>query len=188
MAFEDYSQKESVVIVYTGDGKGKTSAGIGLLARGLGAGWKVAFIQFIKLWEVNEHKFLKTIAPLYEDKLIFYKGGKGFFEAGELSSKASREEHIEAAKATYDFAYECTSSGEFDLVICDEINNATHDGLIEQGLVEKLIKNKHARASLCLTGRNFPGDLLHLTDIATDMTKMKHHFDDKFLANPGIDY
>src|SRR5690606_34521206 len=159
MAFEDFSQKESVVVVYTGDGKGKTSAGIGLLARGLGLGWRVAFVQFIKLWEVNEHKFLKAIAPIYENSLTFYKGGKGFFEAGEISSKASREEHLEAAQNTYDFAYKCATSGEYELVICDEINNAVHDGLLDSGLLQKLIADKHPQTSLCLTGRNFPDDL-----------------------------
>lgn len=188
MAFEDFSQKDSVVVVYTGEGKGKTSAGIGLLARGLGAGWRVAFVQFIKMWEVNEHKFLQTIAPLYQDNLTFYKGGKGFFEAGELSSKASRKEHQDAAKNTYDFAYQCASSGKYQLVICDEINNAVHDGLISYDLLEKLIDDKHPQTNLCLTGRDFPDKLMPKTDIATNMTKLKHHFDDKFLANPGIDY
>jgi cob(I)alamin adenosyltransferase len=79
VAFENYKTKQSVVIVYTGDGKGKTSASLGLLARGLGNDWRVAFIQFIKHWEVNEHKFIATIQKLFGDKLFFYKGGKGFY-------------------------------------------------------------------------------------------------------------
>jgi cob(I)alamin adenosyltransferase len=188
MAFEDYKQKESVVIVYTGDNKGKTSAGIGLMARGLGVGWKVAFVQFIKMWEVSEHRFIRDISPIYGDKLAFYKGGLGFFEAGELSAKASKEEHIEAAKKTYDFAYGAVTSGDYQLVICDEINNAVHDGLLELSDLKKLIKDKHKSTSLCLTGRNFPEELIKDVDIATNMTKIKHHFDDKLLANKGIDY
>ena len=87
MAFEDYTTKDSVVVVYTGDGKGKTSAGIGLLARALGNRWKVAFIQFIKYWGVGEHVFIRDIMPLFEDQLYFYKGGKGFYNAGELSAQ-----------------------------------------------------------------------------------------------------
>lgn len=188
MAFEDFQTKDSVVVVYTGEGKGKTSASLGLLIRALGADWRVAYVQFIKLWEVSEHKFIKRIAPLFEEKITFYKGGAGFFEAGELSSKASKQEHLEHARATYDFAFKCASSGDYDLVICDEINNAVHDGLLTAADLEKLIDGRHAKTSLCLTGRNFPDSLLAKVDIATDMTKLKHHFDDKYLANKGIDF
>lgn len=68
--------------------------------------------------------------PIYQDKLVFYKGGLGFFNAGELSSSASEEDHKKEARKTYDFAYEAVKSGDYQLVICDEINNAVHDGLI----------------------------------------------------------
>ena len=188
MVFEEYKQKDSVIVVYTGEGKGKTSAGLGLMVRALGTGFKVAFVQFIKSWEVGEHKFIQTITPLYKDKLNFYKGGLGFFNAGEISSNASVEDHIIEAKKTYDFAYEAVTSGEYQLVICDEINNAVHDGLLTEADLEKLIDNKHLSTSLCLTGRNFPESLIKKVDIATDMIKLKHHFDDKLLANKGIDY
>lgn len=188
MAFENFKTKDSVVVVYTGEGKGKTSASIGLLARSLGADWRVAYIQFIKVWEVNEHKFVKKIAPLFEDKLTFYKGGAGFFDAGELSSKASKQEHLDHARKTYDFALECATSGEYDLVICDEINNAVHDGLLNEKDLTELIDKRSPKTSLCLTGRNFPENLLKKTDIATNMAKLKHHYDEKYLANKGIDY
>ncbi len=189
MAFEDYRQKDSVVVVYTGPSKGKTSAGIGLMARALGRGWKVAFVQFIKTQEVGEHSFIHKIQPVFKDELTFYKGGKGFFNAGELSAeKVSAAEHKKAARDTYNFAYECATSGKYDLVICDEINNAAHDSLIVQKDLEKLLKNRSPKTSLCLTGRNFPEELLEYADIATSMTKLKHHFDDKFLANEGIDF
>ncbi|MBC7943371.1 cob(I)yrinic acid a,c-diamide adenosyltransferase [Candidatus Saccharibacteria bacterium] len=188
MVFEDFKQKDGVVIVYTGDGKGKTSASLGLMTRALGTGWKVAFVQFIKLWDVGEHQFIRTIAPLYEDKLDFYKGGLGFFEAGELSSKASKQEHIAEARRTYEFAYKAAITGDYQLVICDEINNAVHDGLLTTADLEVLIDKKHPNTSLCLTGRNFPSTLIQKVDIATEMTKIKHHFDDKFIANKGIDY
>ncbi len=188
MAFEDFKQKDSVVLVYTGEGKGKTSAGIGLLARALGAGWNVSFVQFIKMWNVSEHDFIKMIQPVFKDKLSFYKGGLGFFEAGELSAKATKEEHIAEARKTYNLAVEQASSGDFQLVICDEINNAVHDGLLSVKDLEKLIDKRNPRTSLCMTGRNFPTSLLKKVDIATDMTKLKHHFDDSFIANKGIDY
>ncbi len=187
--FEDYKTKDSVVIVYTGNGKGKTSASLGLMARALGADWSVAYIQFIKSWQVNEHEFIKSIQPVYKDKLFFYKGGAGFYHAGKLSAKnVSDDTHKQMASETLDHAIAKASSGKYDLVICDEINNAVNDGLLSKAQLKKLITNRSTKTSLCLTGRNFPTELLGMVDIATDMTKIKHHFDEKYLANPGIDY
>lgn len=189
MAFEDFKQKEAVVIVYTGEGKGKTSASLGLMVRALGTRWNVAFIQFIKYWGVGEHVFIHDIMPLYKDQLYFYKGGKGFYDAGDLSEQhITPEQHKKAARETFDEALKAVSSGTYDLVICDEINNAVHDGLLTKKDVSKLLEVRASKTSLCLTGRNFPKELLHKVDIATDMTKLKHHFDEKFLANPGIDF
>lgn len=189
MAFEDYKTKDSVVIVYTGDSKGKTSASVGLMARALGNRWNVAYIQFIKYWGVGEHVFIRDIMPIYEDSLFFYKGGKGFYNAGDLSEQhVSDAQHKQAAKETYDIALEHATSGAYDLVICDEINNAVHDGLLTEAQLKTLLDKRSHKTSLCLTGRNFPKKLLDKVDIATDMTKLKHHFDDKFLANKGIDF
>jgi cob(I)alamin adenosyltransferase len=189
MAFEDYKTKESVVVVYTGDSKGKTSASIGLMCRALGRGWRVAYVQFIKDWEVGEHTFIRKIEPLFGEQLTFYKGGKGFFNAGEISAeKVTDAEHKQAAEKTFEFALHCARSGEYDLVICDEINNAAYDGLIEASQLAELLHERNPKTSLCFTGRNFPADLLPEVDIATNMTKIKHHFDDKFVANKGIDY
>ena len=188
MVFEDFEQKDSIILVYTGDGKGKTSAGLGTMVRALGAGFKVAFVQFVKQWDVSEHNFIQTIMLLYENKLVFYKGGLGFFQAGELSSKASKKEHIKEARRTYDFAYQAVKSGNYQLVICDEINNAVHDGLLTIADLSQLIDDKHPDTNICLTGRYFPQSLINKADIVTDMTKIKHHFDDKLLANKGIDY
>jgi len=189
MAFEDFETKQSVVLVYTGDGKGKTSAAVGLMARALGNRWKVAFVQFIKHWGVGEHTFIRDIAPIYGDDLLFVKGGKGFYDAGELTEQGiTPAEHKQAAEETYAEAFAAATSGKYQLVICDEINNAVHDGLLSKAKLRDLIEKRDPSTSLCLTGRNFPKDLLPLVDIATDMTKIKHHYDDKFLANKGIDF
>ena len=186
---ERLSQKSSVVLIYTGDGKGKTSAAIGLCCRALGAGKKVAFVQFIKNWEVSEHKFFTGIEPVFRKHFIFYKGGKGFYNLGKHSAKnISTAEHKTAARETLKFAKACATSGDFDLVICDEINNAVADKLISRKDLEDLIVSRNARTSLCLTGRNFPLELLKFVDIATEMTKIKHHYDDGFLAISGIDF
>jgi cob(I)alamin adenosyltransferase len=186
---EGYETKDSVVLVYTGDSKGKTSASLGLMVRALGNRWNVAFIQFIKYWGVGEHVFIRDIMPVYGDQLYFYKGGKGFYNAGELSAQdITPEQHKQAAQVTYDEALAAASSGDYNLVICDEINNAVHDGLLSEEQLKTLITSKAPKTSLCLTGRNFPKSLLEYVDIATDMHKIKHHFDDKFLANKGIDF
>lgn len=189
MSFDDYKQKNCVTIVYTGEGKGKTSASIGLLARGLGNNWNVAFIQFIKYWGVSEHIFIRDIQDIFKDQLYFYKGGKGFYNAGDLSPQnITKAQHKKAAKETYAQALHAVKSGKYQLVICDEINNAYHDGLLSKQKLKELIKQKSPQTNLCLTGRNFPEDLLGMVDIATNMSKIKHHFDDKFLANKGIDF
>src|SRR5665213_3224540 len=152
MAFEDYKTKDSVVIVFTGNGKGKTSAGLGLLTRALGNRGHVAFIQFIKHWGVSEHIFIRDIQPLFKDQLYFYKGGKGFYKAGEMSAEfVTDKQHQQAADETYQEAINAVSSGDYDLVICDEINNAVHDGLLTEKQFEKLLTSKSPRTSLCLT-------------------------------------
>ena len=181
--------KQSVVVVYTGDSKGKTSAGLGLLVRGLGNRWRVAFVQFIKHWGVSEHVFIRDIMPLYKDQLTFIKGGKGFYNAGELSAEfVSEDQHKAAALQTYQEALDLVSSGDYDLVILDEVNNAVHDGLLSETQLRDLLEARSPKTSLGLTGRNFPKSLLKYVDIATDMHKIKHHYDDGFLASKGIDF
>jgi len=181
--------KKSLVLVYTGDGKGKTSAAIGTLARALGAQKHVAFIQFVKSWEVSEHKFFNDIAKIYGDKFTFYKGGKGFYNAGDQSAKGvSHHDHIAAARQTLDFALNIVQSGKYDLVVLDEINNAVADGLLAPDDLKKLIAQRAKTTSLCLTGRNFPKDLAKFADIITEMKEVKHHFHDGFTAIEGIDY
>ncbi len=189
MAFEDFKTKDAVRIVYTGEGKGKTSASLGLMVRALGTGWRVAYIQFVKHWTVGEHDFISKIQDVFGDNLMFYRGGKGFYDAGDISAKnVSEKEHKDAAEETLRIALDAATSGDFDLVICDEINNAVHDGLLPQSALEALLTKHAEKTSVCLTGRNFPEKLLKHVDIATDMTKIKHHYDEKFLANKGIDY
>ncbi len=190
MAFEDFKTKDAVVVVYTGEGKGKTSASIGLMVRALGRDWNVAYVQFVKMWETGESQFITKLKATGEfDNLTYFRGGKGFYNAGDLSAKnVSEAEHKKAAQETYEKAIQYATSGEFDLVICDEINNSVHDGLLPKADLKKLLTKRHSKTSVCVTGRDFPEDLVKFTDIATNMTKIKHHFDDKFLANKGIDY
>jgi cob(I)alamin adenosyltransferase len=186
---EGYKTKDSVVLVYTGDSKGKTSASLGLLVRALGNRWKVAYVQFIKTWGVGEHVFIRDIMPMYKDQLTFSKGGKGFYNAGDLSAEfVSEEQHKAAALKTYEEALTLAASGDYDLVICDELSNAVHDGLLTKKQLQDLLEGRSHNTSICITGRNLPEEFLKYVDIATDMHKIKHHYDDKFLANKGIDF
>lgn len=185
----DGKKKPSVTIVYTGEGKGKTSAGIGLVCRSLGRGHRVAFIQFIKAWQVSEHAFFASILPLYEDKFLLYKGGEGFYNAGNLSAPdITQAQHEASARRTFQRALDCVSTGEYQLVVCDEINNAVHDGLLNVDDMRALLQHRHPTTSLCLTGRYFPMELTASIDIISDMKQIRHHYDDGFLANEGIDY
>jgi len=184
-------EKLSVLLVFTGDGKGKTSAGLGLLLRSLGAEKRTAFVQFIKSWNVSEHNFIEylTTTKEYKKLLTFYRGGKGFYNIGTDSAKdVSDKEHRTAAHKTFDFALNAATSGKYDLVIADEINNAVHDGLLNVDDLRKLITARAENTSLCLTGRNFPRELADLADIITEMKEEKHHFRDGYLAQEGIDY
>lgn len=182
-------KKHSVVLVYTGDGKGKTSAALGLLCRALGHGSRVGYVQFIKSWRTAEDQFIDSIKPIYKDTLRTYKGGLGFYNAGPMSAaNVSKEQHVQAAHAAYETALRWVASGELDLVICDEINNAVHDGLLRVADLRKLITARSARTSLCLTGRNFPASLTVKADIVSHVQKIKHHYDDGHTAMAGIDY
>lgn len=183
------TQKQSIVLAYTGDGKGKTSAGIGLVARSLGNGDRVAFVQFIKAWHVSEHAFFDAIKPVFPDRFVVYLGGRGFYNAGNLSAKEVTEaEHRQAARDALAVATTHTQSGQYDLVVCDEINNAVADGLLSVNQLRHLILDRHPATSLCITGRNAPGELMPHIDIATSMEKIRHHYDDGFLAMKGLDY
>lgn len=177
------------VIVYTGDGKGKTSAGLGLVCRALGNGDRVAFVQFIKSWHVSEDRFFELVQPLFAGKLTLFKGGKGFYHAGALSAKnVSDDEHATAAASTYTTVLSYASSGDYDVVVCDEINNAVNDGLLTVDQLRRLIDATHSSTTLCLTGRNFPDELTDDVNLISNIQKIKHPYDNGVLAQKGIDY
>ncbi|MFV0485520.1 MAG: cob(I)yrinic acid a,c-diamide adenosyltransferase [Candidatus Saccharimonadales bacterium] len=180
---------QSSVIVFTGENKGKTEAALGLAMRALGADFRVLFVQFIKAWEVSEDKTLSVLAEAFGDKLTTVKGGKGFYDAGDLSAKGvSDAEHKRIANETYDTLLKEAQLGNYDLVVADEINNAVHDGLLTKDQLRALIETRNDTTHLCMTGRDFPKDLLPLVDYATDMRKLKHPYDHGDLAIVGIDY
>src|SRR5579859_7113740 len=113
------------------------------MTRALGNRWRVAFIQFIKHWGVGEHVFIRDIQSIYKDQLYFYRGGKGFYNAGSLSAEfVTDAQHKAAAQAAYEETLDAVSSGKFELVIADEICNAVHDGLLSVKQFEDLLKKR----------------------------------------------
>jgi len=192
--------KKSYTQVYTGNGKGKTTAAIGLAVRALGAGRKVAFIQFMKALGYSEHKMMKSLSP----DLTHFTVGKPFFVAREGSisdedlARISVEcvvfppgqppaEYAELIRNGVQKADELLQSGEYDLVILDEINCALFFDLVDWPTVEALIDRRHEKTEMVLTGRGAPQALIDKADLVTEMREIKHYFTQGVMARKGIE-
>ena len=176
------SQK-GLVIVYTGGGKGKTSAALGLVLRAVGYNHKVCMVQFVKgSWHYGELDSAKRLAPEFE----MITAGKGF--VGILDDKSPREEHVKAANDTLAISREKIMSGKFDVVILDEINYAIQLELLKLGDVINLIKSKPAELDLVLTGNHASEEVIELADLVTEMKEIKHPFKSGIKAKKGIDF
>ena len=176
------SQK-GLVIVYTGGGKGKTSAALGLVLRAVGYNHKVCMVQFVKgSWHYGELDSAKRLAPEFE----LITAGKGF--VGILDDKSPREEHVKAANDTLMISREKIASGKFDVVILDEINYAVQLELLKLDDVIDLIKSKPAELDLVLTGNHATKEVIELADLVTEMKEIKHPFKSGLKAKKGIDF
>ena len=176
------SQK-GLVIVYTGGGKGKTSAALGLVLRAVGYNHKVCMIQFVKgSWHYGELDSAKRLAPEFE----MITAGKGF--VGILDDKSPREEHVKAANDTLMISKEKIASGKFDVVILDEINYAIQLELLKLDDVIDLIKSKPTDLDLVLTGNHAAKEVIELADLVTEMKEIKHPFKSGLKAKKGIDF
>jgi len=176
------SQK-GLVIVYTGGGKGKTSAALGLVLRAVGYNHKVCMVQFVKgSWHYGELDSAKRLAPEFE----MITAGKGF--VGILDDKSPREEHVKAANDTLVISREKIMSGKFDVVILDEINYAIQLELLKLDDVIDLIKSKPAELDLVLTGNHAAKEVIELADLVTEMKEIKHPFKSGLKAKKGIDF
>ena len=176
------SQK-GLVIVYTGGGKGKTSAALGLVLRAVGYNHKVCMVQFVKgSWHYGELDSAKRLAPEFE----LITAGKGF--VGILDDKSPREEHVKAANDTLAISKEKMVSGKFDVVILDEINYAIQLELLKLNDVIDMIKSKPADLDLVLTGNHAAKEIIELADLVTEMKEIKHPFKSGIKAKKGIDF
>ena len=172
-----------IVIVYTGNGKGKTTASLGVALRAVGHGLKVCMVQFIKgEWHYGELNSLKKLEPDFE--LIV--AGKGFI--GIIDDDHAFEEHVRAAKTALDIVEQKMSLDIFDIIILDEINYAVHLGLLNIGDVMKIVKNRPKHLSLILTGNYACEEIIMLADLVTEMKEIKHPYKKGIKAKRGIDF
>ena len=172
--------ERGLVQVYTGDGKGKTTAAFGLALRAVGRNLKVYIIQFIKGgFDYGELYIIDRIPNI---KLSFFGRGK-FVNKGN----PEREDYEEAEKAL-ELAKKIIMSGEYDIVILDEINVAMHLKLIPIKEVVELIRNKPKHVELVLTGRNAPKEIIEAADLVTEMKEVKHPYKKGMLARLGIEF
>ena len=175
--------EDGLVIVYTGGGKGKTTAALGMALRAIGYQHKVCMIQFIKgSWHYGEMDSSKKLTPEFE----LIAAGKGF--VGILDDTSPKEEHEKYAKEAMKICQEKILSGKFDLVILDEINYAVNLGLINIESVIELIKSKPQKLDLVLTGNHAKQEIIDLADLVTEMKEIKHPYQAGIKAKKGIDF
>jgi cob(I)alamin adenosyltransferase len=168
-----------LLLVYTGNGKGKTTAALGLVFRALGRKLPVAVIQFIKgKWKTGERLFAESLP-----ELTFLVMGKGFtWESDDLSRDS------EAARAAWDKAREIIEAGQHALVVLDELTYALNYGFVRTEDAVATFKSRPAHVSVVVTGRNAPEALLDAADLVTEMRSIRHPFEQGRKAQAGIDF
>lgn len=183
MVVSDRDEDKGLLIVYTGNGKGKTTAALGMIIRAVGYDWKVCIVQFVKgSWKYGELDGIKRLAPNVELTTV----GEGF--VGIIDDKKDIEEHRAAAGKGLKLAGEKIVSGEFQLVILDEINVALKLKLVDRSKVEAVLDECPTGLHLVLTGRDAPDWLIERADLVTEMKEVKHPFKSGLKARKGIDW
>jgi len=171
--------EQGCVQVYTGNGKGKTTAALGLALRAVGRGLTVCMFQFIKGGgRYGEHLAAEKLAP----QLTIIQSGR----PGWVNTKDITEDRRVAQEALAQ-ATELLTSSAFDLFICDEINGAVGFGLIDVAQVLELIRNKPKKTELVLTGRNADERIIEAADLVTEMCEIKHYYKAGVPARTGIE-
>jgi len=166
------------VQIYTGDGKGKTTAAIGLAIRALGAGWRVFIAQFLKVGAYSEHKALAQ----FPDHLTIKTYGRNVFIKGKPEDEDRR-----LAQKAYEEIAEVVASGRYRLVILDEANVAVHYGLISVDQILELIHRRADGVELVITGRYAHPRLIDRADLVTEMREVKHYFARGIKAREGVE-
>ena len=175
--------ENGLTIVYTGKGKGKTTAALGIVLRAVGYEKKVCMIQFIKgTWHYGEMTSSKRLEPEFEMITV----GKGF--VGIIDDTSPKEDHKEIAKEAIKISNEKIQSGNYDIVILDEINYAVNLELISVDDVLNLIKSKPLEMDLVLTGNYARDEVIEVPVLVTEMREIKHPFQHGIKAKKGIDF
>lgn len=170
----------SYVQIYTGNGKGKTTAALGLLLRASGAGLRARVFQFLKRGDYSEIEALRARFPDVEVTQF----GSGRF----VNPKCIPEEELRRASDGLSTADEASSSGDYDLVILDEALGAVSLGLLPAADVLRLMRRRHTRTELVLTGRDAPPEIVEAADLCTEMRCVKHYYESGVPARKGIEF
>lgn len=176
------TKRKGLILVNTGNGKGKTTAALGMALRAWGQGMKVLILQFIKGgWKYGELKAAEKLGPYFEIRQM----GEGFIKGAD---DRSLDEHRHAAQQALEAAGTEIASGRYDLIILDEVLYAIHYGLLGLENVLDLLGQKPGNLHLVLTGRNAPPEIIERADLVTEMCEVKHPFTRGIAAQKGIEY
>lgn len=177
--------ERGLILVNTGDGKGKTTAALGVALRAVGNGFKVLILQFIK--SGNAYGELKGIEKLGEN-IEIRPMGKGFMYHKQEQTPEKIAAHHKAAEEAWAMLKEEVNSDKWDLIIMDEINYAMGFGLVAVEDVVNMLKHKPERLHVILTGRNAPEEIIDLADTVTEMKVIKHAYQKGIKAAKGIEF
>jgi cob(I)alamin adenosyltransferase len=171
--------EKGLIHIYTGPGKGKTTAALGLGLRAVGAGYKVHVVQFMKGRRYSEIDSIEKLP-----NFTISQHGRDEFVSKENPEKID----IDLAQKGFSYAKEIVKSGKYDLIILDEINVAIDFNLISLEDVLKLINEKPKKLELVLTGRYADPELIQIADVVTEMLEIKHPYQQGIMARKGIDF
>jgi len=176
----EHKLEKGLVQVYTGNGKGKTSAAFGAALRAVGRGLRVYVIQFIKGgFDYGELYSIKNLPNL---KLTAF--GRGRF----ITESQPPKEDVQLAREAFTLAQKVVNSGEYDMVVLDEINVALHLKMVSVDEVVQLIKDKPKHVELILTGRNAPAQIVEAANLVTEMKEIKHPYTEGVPPRKGIEF
>ncbi|SHK34080.1 cob(I)yrinic acid a,c-diamide adenosyltransferase [Desulforamulus aeronauticus] len=174
-------KEKGLVLVFTGNGKGKTTAALGMALRAWGHGMKVLILQFIKSQQCGEHLAAEKMQPTLEIRPL----GLGFINFNDPADVARQQRAAQEALAQVTTAM---TSGDYQVLILDEILYALQYGLLELSSVMDLLERKPEHLHLVLTGRNAPAEVIERADLVTEMREVKHPFKQGISAQQGIEF